>query len=240
VNEEATTREIPPVENFTRGKKFRPSKAFRNKYWFVAVAFALITWVLVLAGTYGILYIVAMDEGWMSTYWTTMNQLIPQVNFWTWVVHAFWLIPALIVTPIYIRSIEYSVVAETGEALPEIHVRKGIFNVTRKHVPLRTITNVSSRQGLIDRLFGIGNVEIETAGFSGPTQRGPEEKLEGIRFYHELAEYVLVEMRKLRGTYTTATEVVTQEAAVPRMDDSLQDEILIAIRDIREILRTKL
>jgi membrane protein YdbS with pleckstrin-like domain len=229
------------VENFTRGKTFRPSSALRNKYWFTAISVAVITWLLVLLGTSGIMYIVAMDEGWGALYASTLNQVIPIITFWTWVAHAVWLIPALIIIPIYIRSIEYAVVAESGEALPEVYVRKGIINVTRKHVPLRTITNISSRQGLIDRLFGIGNVEIETAGYSGPQQYGPEEKLEGIKQYHELAEFVLSELRRFRAPYSTGTEIVTpSDYQVPRLDDSLQDEILIAIRDIREILRTKL
>ena len=187
------------------------------------------------------MYIVAMDEGWIALYASTLNQVIPIISYWTWVAHAVWLIPAMLVIPIYIKSIEYAVVAESGEALPEVYVRKGIINVTRKHVPLRTITNISSRQGLIDRLFGIGNVEIETAGYSGPQQYGPEEKLEGIKQYHELAEFVLSELRRFRAPYSTGTEIVTpSDEQVPRLDDSLQDEILIAIRDIREILRTKL
>lgn len=240
MNEEAVMQEIPPVENFTRGKTFGPSKAFRNKYWFVTLALAFMTWLLVIGGTYGITYLVALDEGWISSHWDIMNQWIPVITYWTWIIHLVWLVPALIITPIYVRSIEYSVVAETGEALPEIYVRKGIVNVTRKHVPFRTVTNISSRQGLIDRLFGIGNVEIETAGFSGSTQMGPEEKLEGIRFYQELADYIVGELRRFRTPYTTGTEVVERGEPVPRMDDSLQDEILIAIRDIREILRTKL
>lgn len=229
------------MKDFTRGKTFRPVKALRNKYWFTAIGFAVVTWLLVILGASGIMYIVAMEEGWIALYASTLNDLIPVITFWTWVAHAVWLIPALVVIPIYIRSIEYAVVTESGEALPEIFCRKGILNVTRKHVPLRTITNISSRQGIIDRLFGIGNVEIETAGYSGPHQYGPEERLEGIKHYHELAEFILSELRRFRAPYTTAVEVVApEEERIPQMDDSLQDEILMAIRDIREILRTKL
>ncbi|NIV68274.1 PH domain-containing protein, partial [Candidatus Bathyarchaeota archaeon] len=63
--------------------------------------------------------------------------------------------------------------------------------------PFRTITNIASRVGVFDRLFRIGTVEIQTAGYSGgPTgQGGPEEKLEGIKFYQELAQFVLRELR---------------------------------------------
>ena len=115
--------------------------------------------------------------------------------------------------------------------------------MTKKHVPFRTITNISSRAGVIDRLFGIGNVEIQTAGFSGGPagQAGPEEKLEGIIAFEDLTLFVLGELRKFRDPYTTGTEVVfPRDEAVPRLDGSLDNEILTAIRDIREILRTKL
>ncbi|NIW13281.1 MAG: PH domain-containing protein, partial [Candidatus Thorarchaeota archaeon] len=73
----------------------------------------------------------------------------------------------MILTSIYVRSIEYSVISESGESMPEVYVQKGIFNRTRKHVPFRTITNISTKSGPLDRLFGIGSVNIETAGFSG-------------------------------------------------------------------------
>jgi hypothetical protein len=46
-----------------------------------------------------------------------------------------------------------------------------------------------------DRLFGIGNVSIKTAGFSGANQVGPEEKLEGIMFHGEVRDFILAELR---------------------------------------------
>ncbi|MHA1390579.1 MAG: PH domain-containing protein, partial [Candidatus Thorarchaeota archaeon] len=149
----------------------------------------------------------------------------------------------LIGISIYIGAIEYSVISESGEASPEIYVKKGIINVTKKHVPFRTITNLSSRAGVLDRLFGIGNVEIQTAGNSinSMGQSGPEERLEGIKAFEELTSFILGELRKFRDPYTTATEMVfPRDEPVPRLDGSLDDEILTAIRDIREILRTKL
>ena len=49
------------------------------------------------------------------------------------------------------------------------------------------------------------------------------------------------ELRRYRDPYTLGTEVVVpRDDAVSRSDDSLDDEILLALRDIREILRTKL
>ena len=65
--------------------------------------------------------------------------------------------------------------------------------------------------------------------------------MEGIKFYEELSHFVLRELRRYRDPYTLGTEVVVpRDDAVSRSDDSLDDEILLALRDIREILRTKL
>jgi len=168
-----------------------------------------------------------------------INTWIGPVNFWTIALNLIWLIPVLIYTPFYIRSIEYSVKAETGETMPEVYVKKGIITITRKHVPFRTITNISSRAGPFDRLFGIGSVHIETAGYSGSKQKGPEIKVEGIVFYEEVRDFILNELRKLKTPYATGTEVAYPvEEPVPRIE-GLDDEILITLREIRDILKNQ-
>ena len=120
--------------------------------------------------------------------------------------------------------------------MPEIYVKKGILTITRKHVPFRTITNISSNAGVFDRLFRLGSVSIETAGYSGSNQTGPEEKLEGIRFYEEVRDFILNELRKFRTPYVTTTEPDKVEEPVPR-GPGLDDEILITLREIRDLLK---
>ena len=164
MNEEVEAGYFPVLEKISSGKKFKPSKALRNKYWFIAILVAIGTWIMVIGSFYGITYLIAIDEGWSHADY--LAQYLNVVNFWTIIAELVWLIPAMITIPVYINSIDYSVVSETGEASPEIYVRKGIINITKKHVPFRTITNISSRAGIFDRLFRIGNVEIQTAGYS--------------------------------------------------------------------------
>ncbi|OLS30901.1 MAG: hypothetical protein ThorAB25_06970 [Candidatus Thorarchaeota archaeon AB_25] len=92
-------------------------------------------------------------------------------------------------------------------------------------------------------MFKIGTVEIQTAGYSGGPmgKGGPEEVIEGLKFYQELAQYILRELRRFRDPYTTGTEMVfPRDEPVQRSDNTLDDEILLALRDIKEILRTKL
>jgi hypothetical protein len=67
---------------------------------------------------------------------------------------------------------------------------------------------------------------------------GPEEKIEGIPFYEELRDYILAELRRFRDPYAIGTEMTfPRDEPIPRMEDSLQDEILLTLREIRDILR---
>jgi len=225
----------PPIERVVSGKIFKPSTAFRNKMWVEGILTASAIWIIAVGLWMGIAYLISLDDGW--AFWTYVEIWWLPVNSRIGIIYTFWVVATLIVVPIYINRIEYSVIAESGKTMPEIYVKKGIINITRKHVPFRTITNISSRSGPLDRLFGIGNVLIETAGFSGKTM-GPEEKIEGVRFYEEVRDFILNELRKFRDPYVTTTEVVLpQEEPVPRMADSLDDEMLITLREIRDVMR---
>ena len=225
----------PPIENITYGKIFRPSKAFRNKMWFIGVFVAIVLWIIIIGSLAFTLWLVGAVSG--GSVANIFYQWWNILNLWYWVITAIWLIPGIIIMPIYLRSIEYSVLSDAGEVSKEIFTKKGIINITRKHVPFRTITNISSRAGLFDRMFGIGSIEIETAGYSGTTSSA-EEKLEGIPFYEELRDFILRELRKFKDPYVTGTEIIRQEEeAVPRDDDTLEDEILLVLREIRDLLK---
>ncbi|MDH5419904.1 MAG: PH domain-containing protein [Candidatus Bathyarchaeota archaeon] len=230
----------PPIKQVTSGKIFKPSKAFLHKMLLQPVVVATTIWLIIILGFIGMSFLVASSDP--SKYPSAIqhiNTYIGAVNFWTIIVNLVWLIPVLVFVPFYFRSIEYSVKAESGETMPEIYVKQGVITVTRKHVPFRTITNISSKAGLFDRLLGIGSVHIETAGYSGSNQRGPEVKLEGIVFYEEVRDFILNELRKFKSPYVTGTEVVRPiEEPVPRME-GLDDEILITLREIRDLLRSQ-
>ncbi|MCZ2856501.1 MAG: PH domain-containing protein [Candidatus Bathyarchaeota archaeon] len=230
----------PPVKRVTSGKIFKPSKAFLRKRLLQPTVAAVIIWLITVLAFIGMSFVAASaePENFPSAV-QHINAWIGPVSFWAIVLNMIWLIPLLIYTPLYFRSIEFSVKAETGETMPEVYVKKGVITDTRKHVPFRTITNISSRAGPFDRLFNIGSVHIETAGYSGSQQKGPEVKLEGIVFYEEVRDFILNELRRFKAPYVTGTEVVHPiEEPVPRMK-GLDDEILITLREIRDILRSR-
>jgi len=102
-----------------------------------------------------------------------------------------WLIPALLVIPPYYRSLQYEIHDD------EVIVRVGVITKTVKHVPFRTVTNLEVKQGPFDRLFGIGTLNIQTAGMSG--QSGAEESLGGLPNFQEVYDQVAAELRRYRG-----------------------------------------
>jgi len=207
----------PPVRQITSGKIFKPSRKYLHKLLFQGVfLFVIVSLFMILLFLLG---------------------SVP-LNFWVLILlNLLWFIPASIVSYFYFGSIEYSVKAESGNTMPEIYSKRGIVTITRKHIPFRTITNISSRAGPFDRLFNIGSVHIETAGYSGSSQSGPEEKISGVVFFEEVRDFILKELRKFRSPYVVGTEdYIPKEDPVPRRED-LDDEMLITLREIRDLLR---
>jgi membrane protein YdbS with pleckstrin-like domain len=235
-NEEKVIR--PPVKQITSGKTFKPSQKYMHKMLAQSVLTFTLIWLSIIGSLIFTAYMVALDPASPSATQIINDYWLP-TNLWTIITNLFWFIPAIVLTPPYVKSIEYSVKAESGDTMPEIYSKRGIFTITRRHVPFRTITNISSTAGPLDRLFKIGSVHIETAGYSGASQKGPEETLSGIVFYEEVRDFILVELRKFKEPYVTGTEVVyPKEESVPRMP-GLDDEILTTLREIRDILRNK-
>jgi membrane protein YdbS with pleckstrin-like domain len=230
----------PPVKQITSGKIFKTSRAFLYKQLFQAATVYALIWLFAILCFLGFSPLIASEEPirYASAAQVIDTFFVPVV-LWTLGINLIWFVPALVAIPPYVRSIEYSVKSESGDTMPEIYSKRGIITITRKHVPFRTITNISSRAGPFDRLFKIGSVHIETAGYSGASQKGPEEKISGIVFYEEVRDFILKELRKFKEPYVIGTEVVhPTEEPVPRMD-GLEDEILITLREIRDILKNR-
>ena len=230
----------PPIKAVSSGRIFKPAKVFLYKMLIKNIAVAFTIYIIVILGFLSITFLVAStDPSEIPNYSQFLKVWFWPLNLWTITINLIWLIPGLIAIPFYFNSIEYSVKAETGETMPEIYVKKGFIIVTRKHVPFRTITNISSRAGPFDRIFKIGNVNIETAGFSGTKQTGPEEKLEGIVFYEEVQDFILNELRKFRSPYVTGTELVSPAEETLQITNGIGEEMLITLKEIKDILESR-
>jgi uncharacterized membrane protein YdbT with pleckstrin-like domain len=111
-----------------------------------------------------------------------------------------WIVALVLAAPYY-RSLSYEIQDD------EVIVHVGVLTQSVKHVPYRTVTNVSVRRDILDRwFFGLGSLHIQTAGMSG--QSGAEEKLVGLANVQEVYDLVVTQLRRFRGGMApTAAEV---------------------------------
>ncbi len=211
-------------------KVFKPRTAFLYKqFLYIISGFLVIT-----TSIFGLGFLISFFSGFDSDpggdqfgRWISENSaFLISVYF---LLSAIIMLSLAIIAVFYVRGIEYYI----GDR--EVVVKKGIINKMEKHVPFRTITNISSRYGVYDRIFGIGTVQIETAGRSG-SQMGPEEKIEGIDNYFEVRDQILEVLRQFRHQYATTTETPgIHESREPTT--SFEQQLLQELQDIKEILR---
>lgn len=87
--------------------------------------------------------------------------------------------------PRYYRSVSYLLTDR------EVIVTGGVWFRNKKFVPYNRITNVETHQGPISRLFSLGTVSIQTAGYSSVSSsmgRAAEEEIRFIRNFDEVKE----------------------------------------------------
>ncbi len=141
----------------------------------------------------------------------------------------FWAVAMLLTTPYY-NSMKYELHDD------EVIVNIGILTHSVKHVPYRTVTNISIKRDILDRwIFNMGTLEIQTAGISG--QNVAEEKLYGLEDVQGVYEMVAAELRRYRGgmTPTVAEMDVTPSESAQGVSAELLDEV----RQIRQLLEGK-
>jgi uncharacterized membrane protein YdbT with pleckstrin-like domain len=95
------------------------------------------------------------------------------------------------------------------------------------------VTNMTVKQGLIDRLLGLGTLEIQTAGMSGTSTA--EQSLAGLENAQQVYEIVAGHLRRFRGAMSpTAAE--DEGIDIPAGSDEVLAEILAELRAIRQTL----
>ncbi len=216
-------------EEIVKGKPFYPLIALRNKF----ILYILTAFIGITAAIFGFGSFIAFMSGfdsdpsgdgfgrWISSSWP----VLVFVYFVIWL----GLIPILIIlVDYYVRTMEFVILDN------EVIVKKGVLNKEVKHIPFRTITNVSSRYGIYDRIFQIGTCEIETAGKSGQ-QMGPEAKIEGISNFIEVRDLILDMLRQFRGQYATTTELESLPSSLTSRQ-GFHGEMLAELREIKRIL----
>ncbi len=116
----------------------------------------------------------------------------------------------------------------------EVIVHVGVITKSVKHVPYRTVTNIVINRGILDRLFGLGTLNIQTAGMSGQT--GAEEALVGLPNVQEVYDLVAVELRRFRaGMSPTGADM---DPAQPFTTSSPAGEMAAILAEVKAIRST--
>lgn len=168
------------------GKKFQPHPNLKKLYYSylalaAAVPLAVCLFVLYAAAAYA-------PELWRESWAFLMLPLVVVVIIVAFV--AYWIRK-------YYASISYTLTSE------EVLVERGVWWKMKHTVPYARVMSVDVIQGPLSRKFGIGSVQIHTAGYtgpaggtSGPGSRGAEASIWGVTNFLEIRETIL---RYVRG-----------------------------------------
>ena len=166
----------------------KPSKSYATK---LKVIFTIVALLVALTG-YLFGQLVGIDDGPRVALIIFMVFLIVDLVWW---------LPAVILAGVYYRSLSYEIQDD------EVIVRVGIVTKSVKHVPYRTVTNVTINRGILDRyMFNMGTLNIQTAGMSGST--GAEESLVGLANVQEIYDIIVRKLRLFRGGMAPTTAEV--------------------------------
>ena len=189
-------------------KTFTPSSKYLTKSRIELCLIALAVW---LGGMF-IGLLVSFEEGFGA---------LVIAFFITLALDSLWFIPGMLLTGPYYRSLRYEIHDD------EMIVYAGVWTKSVKHVPFRTVTNLTIKRGLLQRWFDLGTLDIQTAGMSGSTGEA-EQSLVGLENAQEIYDIVVAELRRFRG----ATSPTTTDTEVP------QDKLSAILEEVRAIRQT--
>ncbi|MFX1286479.1 MAG: PH domain-containing protein [Promethearchaeota archaeon] len=218
--------DIPPPPG--KPRIIRPS---RNLLWKNYLLYVLVFIIFTTA----LLIIFTMFGLWLgSELADPQREILYQTFLWMGVIYmAIWFgitVFYVLGMRLYIKSMLFIVHGH------EIVVHKGLINKSEKHVPYRTVTNINMKTGPFDRLFGIGTIEIQTAGGKGYSlDETAEEKLEGIKVYREVRDYILTQLRQFQAAYGTTVPKDEEEPS-----ESVPYQIVSELREIKTLMSTRL
>jgi membrane protein YdbS with pleckstrin-like domain len=227
--------DIPPPPG--KPRIIRPSKSFLWKNYFIfALIFVLFTITFVI-----MLFLFEIFIG--SFLGEDRRTVLYQAFYWLGALYfGMWSVITLfyvIGLYFYIKSMEFIVHGH------EIVVKKGLINKSEKHVPYRTVTHIDMRSGPFDRLFNIGTIEIQTAGGKHTLDEQAEEKLEGIKIYREVRDYILNQLRQFQAADGTGAPLMKiskekKSQVTTPLEDSVPQQMLTELKEIKTLLSTEL
>lgn len=157
---------------------FRPNKNYLNKIYIQAsllgiFVVAMFAWLGNLIGS--------------SYFGTTMGPTGLIIGL---LLNILWILPSIMLINRYYHSLHYELHED------EVIMHVGVITKTVKHVPFRTVTNIKVKRGPFDRIFGLGTIDIQTAGRSG--ESGAEESLVGLIDVRTVYKHIAAELRRFK------------------------------------------
>ena len=187
-----------------------PNVAYRTKQLIVVALVVLVG----VAPTTWLAWFVGISEGGEAVAGLVLAVILT--------VHALWIVTTLMAIVLYYRSLRYELHHD------EVIVQVGVWTRSVKHVPFRTVTNIKVNRDPLDRLLGIGSLNIQTAGMSG--QGGAEESLVGLSDVQAVYEQVAERLRRFR---TALSPTQAEADAPPSSDQVVLLELLEEVRGLR-------
>ncbi|MFX0096292.1 MAG: PH domain-containing protein [Candidatus Hodarchaeota archaeon] len=202
-------------------ESFRPDPRLRT-LWYFDLLIGIIVYLLIIAlPAIGVVHLINLTGP------PTFD--LTTVYYWIFGILFLWAVPAAVWIPFYYRSIEYQILPE------EIVAKRGVIWKNEQRIPYFKVTNVNVRRGPLERIFGLGRVGIQTAGF-GATSLA-EERIAGLRDPEEVREVVMERIRRFGKEPVAITEAPTPRAAIRSVaEEELLKQILEELKKIREKL----
>ena len=121
----------------------------------------------------------------------------------------------------YIRTLRYRLSEH------DLRLDSGVFWKKRKVIPLQKITNANTLQGPLERLFGLGHLNVQTAGHGASTS--PEGRLVGLEEFERIKEEI---MQKV--SFAKTESETTEDKPRDRTERELLKEMLEVLSRIEK------
>jgi membrane protein YdbS with pleckstrin-like domain len=182
--------------------EIRPDPKIRNLYTLVNILVFLLYCPLPVA----VLQILRQRPRYLYDIWSLV---IAVLGFVTVALIQFYLLA-------YVKTLRYELSSE------DLRLEEGVFWKKRKVIPYHKITNLNTLQGPFERRFGLGHLNVQTAGHGANTS--PEGKLVGLVEFDRIKEEVMRKVRLVKSEAAAAEDL-------PR--DRSQQELL---KEMLEVL----
>jgi membrane protein YdbS with pleckstrin-like domain len=122
-----------------------------------------------------------------------------------------------------------------------LRIRRGIWIIHETTITFENVQNVTLRQGPFQRLFGIADLFVQTAGGGGKTEQGHDQglgagahqgRIEGVANAARIRDLLLARMRRSR-----SAGLGDEDADVRPRPPSWSPAHLAALREIRDAAR---